>query len=124
MTTRLLVLCLLFAVLLPSCSTNPTQCDTIAQVSAETARFICNLVGTINSQTASRAALTPQGRADLMDKITAVQSYLTAQAETSHQLGDYFQRAGDPTNANWQIQRAELLLQLHDQLQAAKDQLR
>lgn len=115
-------LLVILPILLLSCSTTPSQCDNIATISAETARFICTLVGSINAAS-GKTDLTPAARVDLQEKITAVQSYLNTQAETSHQLGDYLQRAGDPQNAAWQEQRAELLLQLHDELNQARARL-
>ena len=88
-----------------------SSCDTIATLSAETARFICNSLTSTRSQI-TRGDLTPGQREEISQRMEIVRDYLQAQERTSSELANYFRRQGDGDRARDQDTRFALLQDL------------
>jgi len=102
---------------LPACS-GFTQCDTVAQISSETARWICNSLIQVQAEASDPATLNDAvKRRDALARAVAVKEFLDDQAKISDRFAIAMSRIGETEQAKLHEQRSQIIVALNAQLQ-------
>lgn len=109
----LFIVAIFTTLLFSSCSQfGETQCDTIAALSAETARFVCNAIANAQA-TVAAGNMSEQDKLFLSREMTVVEKYLQNQAENSAALEMFYNLNGDLAKAKTEQERGALVNELY-----------
>jgi len=116
-STFLVVLLAVISFTVPACS-GFTQCDTVAQISSETARWICNSLVQVQADASNPATLQDATkRRDVLSRAQAIKEFLDDQAKISDRFAVAMDRIGELEQAKLHEQRSQIIVALNAQLQ-------